>query len=152
MEKLDRLIDLLLERNVFFCPTQHVFSQIDPDDAKNMSEDKREKTLAFLAIMRHMGGFFINALSERGVKILAGQDGITPEYSLDELDLLKDCGLSESDVIRSATLHPAQWLGRDDVFGSIASGKFADMLILDADPLEDIRNIRKVNTVIWSGK
>ncbi len=151
MDKLHRLADLLLENNVFFCPTHHVFAQLDPDDMAEMSEDEQEKTLAFMGLMGHMGEFFTSALAERGVKVLAGQDGITPEYTLNELDLMKECGLSEAEVIRSATLYPAQWLGRSDIDGSIAIGQQADLLILNADPLVNIRNIRSVFAVIQDG-
>jgi imidazolonepropionase-like amidohydrolase len=54
-------------------------------------------------------------------------------------------------VIRIATLHGAKFLGRDETLGSITEGKLADLVLLEADPIEDINNTKWVNTVIKNG-
>jgi imidazolonepropionase-like amidohydrolase len=67
-----------------------------------------------------------------------------------ELALMAEAGLPREAVLRAATINGARMLGRDDL-GSIESGKAADLLVLDANPLDDIGNIRRINRVIRGG-
>ena len=69
-----------------------------------------------------------------------------------ELQLFADAGLTPMQVIQAATIWPAQTFRVADKVGSIEVGKLGDVVILDADPLQDIKNMRKVNTVIYDGK
>jgi len=69
----------------------------------------------------------------------------------DELELLVRAGLSPIAAIRAATLTPAEFLMRRDV-GEIDSGKLADMVLLDANPLEDIGNTRRITAVVANGR
>jgi len=91
-----------------------------------------------------------------GVALLAGTD--TPEpycppgTSLhQELELLVESGLSPAESIRCATLNNARALGRDDQLGTIEPGKLADLVLLDANPLERISNTRKIAKVFRGG-
>ena len=68
-----------------------------------------------------------------------------------EMELLAGAGIPALDIIRIATLHGAKFLGKEDQLGSIREGKLADMVLLDADPLEDINNAKKVYLVIKNG-
>lgn len=68
-----------------------------------------------------------------------------------ELVLFVEAGLTPAESLRAATLTPQQILGRDSDLGEIASGKLADLLILDGNPLTDIRNIAKINLVLRGG-
>ena len=68
-----------------------------------------------------------------------------------EMELLAAAGIPALDIIRIATLHGAKFLGKEDQLGSIQEGKLADMVLLDADPLEDINNAKKVYLVIKYG-
>lgn len=91
-----------------------------------------------------------------GGKVLAGTDcpnvAIIPGYSLHrELELLTHAGLSPLEAITAATSAAAERLDRGGEFGSIAPGLAADLLILDADPLADIRNTRRINRIIRAG-
>jgi imidazolonepropionase-like amidohydrolase len=91
-----------------------------------------------------------------GLPLLAGTDlgsyGITPGQSLhDELELLVDAGFTPAEVLRFATLAPAQFLGLDDSLGQVAPGHLADLVLLQADPLADIRNTRRIAAVIRAG-
>lgn len=101
---------------------------------------------------------FIGLCSRAGVKIIAGTDGpglgtLVPGYGLHhELQLLVDSGLSPDQALRAATLTAAEALGKDKELGSVEPGKFADMLIVEADPLVDIRNASKIEVVIKGGK
>jgi len=101
--------------------------------------------------------FFLTELLHRqGVPIAAGTDtpiGLAvPGYSLhSELELLVRAGLSPLDAIRSATLEPARYFSLVDKMGSIDIGKKADLVLLDANPLEDIANTRQISAVISRG-
>ena len=68
-----------------------------------------------------------------------------------EMELLVAAGIAPIDVIRIATLNGAKFLGKEDELGSIAEGKLADMVLLDANPVADINNTKKINTVIKNG-
>ena len=67
-----------------------------------------------------------------------------------EMELLVGAGLPPDDAIRAATSNAAALLGADSI-GTIAPGRVADLLILDADPRADIRNTRKISRVILGG-
>lgn len=99
----------------------------------------------------------IDKLQQAGVSIGAGTDTpiarAIPGYSLHtELEILVKGGLSPLQALRSATIVPAEFFKLDDEMGSIAAGMRADMVLLDANPLADIRNTRSINTVIYRGK
>ncbi len=95
----------------------------------------------------------VRAMQTAGVPLLAGTDTPNPYtypgFSLhDELELLVSAGLSPAEALQTATLRPAQFLGVEHDFGSVQEGKVANLVLLDANPLEDIRNIRKIRAVI----
>lgn len=89
----------------------------------------------------------------RGVKILAGTDSPDP-YAFygsglhDELDELVKAGLTPSEALRTATLNPALFLGLEASHGSVDAGKWAELVLLDANPLENIRNVRHIEAVV----
>lgn len=93
-----------------------------------------------------------------GVKIIAGTDGpgigvLLPGFGLHrELELLVASGLSPLQALRAATLTAAEALGKEDRLGAVEPGKLADIVILDADPLLEIHNLRKIHLVVQAGK
>ena len=96
-------------------------------------------------------------LHKAGVKLLAGTDMpqafVFPGFSLhEELELLVRSGLSAAEALRTATYNPALFLGATDSLGSIERGKLADLLLLDANPLSDVRNTRRISMVIANGR
>ena len=96
-------------------------------------------------------------LRDAGVSLLAGTDMpqafVYPGFSLhDELELLVRSGLTPLEALRSATYNPAEFLGALDSLGTITRGKVADLVLLDADPLTDIRNTRRISLVIANGR
>jgi len=87
---------------------------------------------------------------------MAGTDcpnvAIVSGFSLHrELELLVRAGLSPMVAILAATSRPAERLGRRDVWGTLAAGRSADLLVLTADPLADIRNVGRIERVIARG-
>jgi hypothetical protein len=96
-------------------------------------------------------------LHRAGVPLLVGTDApepqVTPGFSLhQELELLVGSGLTPAAALRAATLHNAQALGREASLGSVEPGKLADLVLLTANPLDDIRNTRRIELVIRGGR
>ena len=94
---------------------------------------------------------------EEGVEILAGTDEISPfcapGFSLhDELALLVEAGLTPLQALQSATLNAARFFQQSRDWGTIEQGKFADLVLLDANPLRDIRNTQRINAVVMNGR
>ena len=104
------------------------------------------------------GKDFVRVMRKAGVKILPGTDLGTPllypgASLLDELQIFVDeIGMSPREALRSATILPAEWFGIQGEMGTIAPGKLADLVLLDANPTEDIRNLRKISGVVANGK
>jgi imidazolonepropionase-like amidohydrolase len=97
-------------------------------------------------------------MREAGVRLMVGTDAavlnVFPGASVhDELRLFVDSlGMSPLEAIASATRKPAEWLGLADSVGTITAGKVADLVLLDADPLADITNTRRITAVVLGGK
>jgi len=68
-----------------------------------------------------------------------------------EMELMVEAGLKPADVIQAATINAARMIGREKEQGSIEVGKVADLLILDANPLDDIKAVRRINRVVKGG-
>jgi imidazolonepropionase-like amidohydrolase len=101
---------------------------------------------------------FIGMCSRGGVQLLAGTDSLglgkmIPGVSLHrELELLCESGLTPLEALRAATLTAARALRKEADLGSIKAGKFADLVILDSDPLISISNTQKIHRVIKGGR
>ena len=99
----------------------------------------------------------IRLLNEAGVLLLAATDvGVplqVPGISLHvELERLVEAGLTRLQALQTATLNPARVLKVADDLGTVEPGKLADMVLLDANPLEDIRNTQKIRAVVADGR
>jgi imidazolonepropionase-like amidohydrolase len=99
----------------------------------------------------------VATMHRAGVRILTGTDAplrnSPPGFGLhEELVLLGRGGLSPFEIIRAATLEPARFLGMLDSAGTVAPGKLADLVLLDANPLLDIRNTRRIAAVVANGR
>lgn len=99
----------------------------------------------------------VGAIHRGGVALLAGTDApmrnSPPGFGLhEELVNLVQSGLSPLAALRSATYEPARYLGALDSLGTVAAGKLADLVLLDASPLDDIRNTRRVAAVLTRGR
>jgi imidazolonepropionase-like amidohydrolase len=95
-------------------------------------------------------------LFDAGITVLAGTDtGVTGVLlgvaSQVELELIVEAGLTPAQALRTATVNPARALGRESDFGAIEPNRVADLVVLDGNPLSDIRNIARVHRVIKGG-
>src|SRR5215831_5898730 len=94
----------------------------------------------------------IGALHRAGVPIVAGTDQNVPGYSLyREIELYAEAGFTPMEALQSATLVPARVMKMDNDSGTVEAGKRADFDILDANPLDDIHNVRSVRSVVANG-
>jgi imidazolonepropionase-like amidohydrolase len=94
----------------------------------------------------------VGELHRAGVTIVAGTDALAGFSLHRELELYAKAGIPNADVLRIATLVPAQILKREKDLGTIEVGKLADFIIVDGDPLANISDIRRVMTVVKDGK
>lgn len=95
----------------------------------------------------------VKALFDAGVPIVAGTDGALPGYSvLRSIEMYVEAGMTPMQAIESATRIPAEAMGLAKTSGTIEAGKRADLIVLDADPLANISNIRKLRWVIANGR
>lgn len=153
MDKLQTLIDKMRANNVCFCPTLQVLEQMSqlprPEGVTEEVYAKRQKRRKS---MLKVGNLFTKEIYKNKVRILVGQDGILPEGTFREMQALKAIGLPESEIIKGATIYPAEWMGVEDRLGSISPGKQANIVLLEKNPLEDIDNIESTSVVIMNGK
>ncbi len=147
-EMIFRSVDddiLKMEPNYYNLPAplQSIFSNIGMPAAQAKTQEPTMQAMMNL----------VKALHDKGITIVAGTDMGFPGYSLArELELYVQAGLTPLEAMQTATIIPAKVMNMDKNSGSITAGKQADLLILDADPLTEIRNIRKVWKVIKKGQ
>lgn len=100
----------------------------------------------------------VGAMHRAGVPFMAGTDTapgvyIMPGFSLhDELANFVEAGFTPMESLETATSNPAKFLGMEGSLGSVEPGKIADLVLLSANPLKDIRNTQKINAVVADGR
>ncbi len=129
----------------------------DWEAAREKVQTRSSEEVLRLAVRTTRERELAGAVYRAQLKLLAGSDAgdrfSFPGFSLhDELVLLVEAGLSPRDALASATIHPAMALGVADSLGTLARGMLADMVLLDANPLEDIRNTQRISAVILNGR
>jgi imidazolonepropionase-like amidohydrolase len=116
------------------------------------SAEYRERTWTWwMKIMTPIAQENLRKLNAGGAVIALGTDQSSGPAVHREMELLVAAGIPTSDVLKIATLNAAKFLGMEDELGSISEGKLADMVLLDADPIANINNAKKINTVIKNG-
>ena len=179
--KADSLFALLKKNHTWQCPTLIVLSNITFIDEPSMPGDPRLKympravksgwdppnddlfkgrTPESIALRKKLflkEVELVGAMQRAGVGMLAGTDTLNPYcfpgFSLhDELALLVRAGLTPMQALQAATLNPARFMGREHELGTVENGKLADLVLLDANPLSDISNTRKIAAVVFGGR
>ncbi len=141
---IERLLREMHDRDVSLNPTLWVFAEGQPADSVS-----RVRTPWMNAVTKRA--------QELGVNIVAGTDNMMDPRrdSLPtlhkELELEVQAGLTPLQAIASATANAARAIGVDSVRGSVREGRVADLVLLDANPAEDIRNTRRIRYVIKDG-
>ena len=176
----DTTISLLKEGGVFFTPNLLIIDKIARYNDPSLHNDKRlnqvspilkqhwkkqteawgdnvNSTVEYMRSMMPVMQQRTAALQRAGVLLLAGTDvGIPyafPGSSLhEELELLVQAGLSPLQALQTATIHPARFFKKEHETGSVQKGKRADLVLLNANPLENIANTKDINLVFFNGK
>jgi imidazolonepropionase-like amidohydrolase len=131
-------------------------TQWDPKNDKRFSQMTADDQTARRELFSH-DLKLVGRMHQAGVGILAGTDTMNPYcfpgFSLhDELALLVEAGLSPMAAVQAATRNPARLMSQSDRRGTIETGKIADLVLLDRDPLADIHNTRSIRAVVLQGK
>lgn len=165
-------INFIKQHNVVIDPTIGVYElafRNVKDDITQLEPAFYELPLPLQALFKNMGGEpdkvakmkpimtgmlqAVKKLYDAGIPIVAGTDMGFPGYSLDrELELYVEAGLTPAQALKTATIVPATVMNVVKQTGSIEAGKQADLIIVDGDPLKNIRDIRKVSVVIKAGR
>ena len=177
-EKRAGLINLFVEKGTWHTPTLVVTNDVDDlgfsdhperlDAFKYLPKAFVEKSHKSFSSMKkrlaprmQWGPWYaetVGLMHKAGVQFLAGTDSppsaeYTPGLALHfELQALVQAGLTPLAALQSATLNPAKFFDIESDFGSIAKGKYADMILLEKDPLEDIENTRRITNVMSRGQ
>ncbi|MFT3980119.1 MAG: amidohydrolase family protein [Ferruginibacter sp.] len=115
---------------------------------KNKTADALDDSIRFVNLKK---------LNDGGVRIAAGTDAgnigtLHGGSYLTELVAMKEAGMTNWQVLQAATINPAYILNKEKQTGSIAKGKDADLILLSANPLEDLHNLQKIDLVINKGR
>ena len=145
--EIRNMIESLVENQIPVDPTLSVYEAIFMEGFYDPQNTQRWNKVLQLTKLMH----------ESGVKLLSGTDipnfGFVPGKSLHhELKLLTDAGITPDNVIKIATKNGAEALDIINQTGTIEPGKEADILILSSNPMEDIENVKRVETIISNGK
>ncbi len=121
--------------------------QADVPDSRSVRAERLRWIEQRIGEMRHAGVTILAGTEEGGAAF------IYPGFAIhDELQLLVASGLTPLEAIQTATINPARFLHATDSLGTVAVGKRADLLVLDADPLADIANTKAIRLVIADGR
>jgi WD40 repeat protein len=138
------LLKIMVDKKIGFDPTLSIqrisFSQRQRLGLEQFSlaEDSYFRMAKFVALANSIG-----------VPLLAGTDNGS---LFDEMEAYAEVGISPVEILRAASINGAVWLGKGNRFGTIEVGKQANLIIVDGDPLKDIRDMRKISVVIKDGR
>lgn len=145
-DKVDSLIHFLVEKGTFISPTLGAFEY---------QSDGYQTDSVKLVAFENMKSF-TGKLKNGGVRVVVGSHSSIPYAELGwafqrEMELLVESGISNSDVIQSATIENARFFKIEDRLGSIEKGKIADLILIKGNPLVDIKATRNIEKVMLNG-
>lgn len=174
-ERIDTIAALLNQNNTFVVPTftihhglykansetpisESKYSEFIPDYRREKWKITYEYADSIETKLIERDYEIIGLLNERGVKIIAGTDVafVNPftfaGFSIhDELQYLVSAGLTPSDALKASTIYAAELIHKEDSLGQIKKGYFADLVLLDKNPLVKIGNTKTIHSVISNG-
>ena len=147
--EIEEMINALVENDIPVDPTLSIYEAMLKDDDGFSDPQNQLRWAKVLQLTKVM--------YDNGVQILSGSDipnfGLVPGASLhNELELLVEAGIKPLEVTEIATNNGATALGIDDRVGTIQPGKEADMIILSANPIENISNTKEIEAVLVDGR
>lgn len=150
---LDRLADLAEHPSAALLPPSIRVALANNPLAPLFSPEAR----AMLRAVKPQQLKFVKALKDAGAGLLIGTDTMLPFLVpgftvVDEIANFVQAGLTEFEALRAATAEPAKYLGIANSSGTVEVGKRADLILLDADPLRDVRNLHSPTGVFVQGR
>ncbi len=139
---------MMVKKGTWLVPTTYVTEEIvEVGASRGITPGMLEKGKAVLKLRR--AGF--EAALKQGVRMVYGVDA-EPEVAPKEFEALVRYGMKPLEAIQSATVNAAEMLGLSAQMGAIEPGKFADILAVDGDPLQDVRTLERVRFVMKGGQ
>jgi len=181
IDKMEDLVQQTKQNNVWIVPTQSLFTrwfspksaleQANEPEMKYMSSATRfqwrqnkERLISdpnykekqyqkFLSIRKQ----FLQQMDKAGVGLLLGSDAPqvfnVPGFSIQhEMQSMADAGLSNYTILESGTSNPAQFFNQEGEYGTVQKGASADLILLENNPLDDLKNMQTINGVMVRGK
>src|SRR5918997_4427383 len=150
--EIEEMVNALVENDIPVDPTLSIYEAMLKGDTHDDHFYDPQNKLRWAKVLK-----LTKIMYDNGVQILSGSDipnfGLIPGASLhNELELLVEAGIKPLEVIEIATNNGATALGIDDRVGTIQPGKEADMIILSANPIENISNTQEIEAVIVDGR
>ena len=114
---------------------------------------KKPEVVGILKRLAEVGKVVTRDMAMAGVGILAGCDAMIPGFCVhDELAAMVAGGMTPLAALQTATVNPARYLGREATLGTVEAGREADLVLLAANPLDDIGNVRRIHAVVVAGR
>lgn len=156
----EECLEIMKEKDITFCPTLQFFYEwftVYEPPYRPIHDKYPGNTTAEKELNRIIDN--LQNANKKGIRITVGSDSfcssLTPygKYAITEMYALNKAGLSEMEVIQAATKNGAEMLKIDDITGTLEKGKFADLIILQDNPLSDIHNIavEKMEVIMKEG-
>ena len=170
-QKADSVIHELCKYNMYQCPTLGVKHRFQYNELEWIYTDNRydffpppvtKRYRPDAETLKKVKSFdrelilqekLLLQMHTEGVKIIAGSDQGCAGFNLhDELEYLVNAGLSNAEALKTATINPASFMNNEKSMGSVKVNKLADLVLLNANPLENIQNTRDIKLVIFKNK
>lgn len=144
----EECLEIMKEKDITFCPTLQFFFEwftVYEPPYRPIHDKYPGKTIAEKELNRIIDN--LQNANKKGIRITVGSDSfcssLTPygKYAITEMYALNKAGLTEMETIMAATKNGAEMLRIDTVTGTLEEGKFADLLVINGNPLENIKNI-----------